>query len=1081
MSVSPNPVRAGQIATYRLDATNVSGEPLTNLVFAATVPTDTEYLDATANHAGAFELGSVLWPALTLAAGESIALTFEVTVDPALVNTTIFEDDMESGPGNFVVSHGQGTADWTLGTANNHSGDPEQPDAPGHAWFASNPSDLTDQYLSLAADVAIAPGSQLRFWHDFTTERSFDGGRVEFSQNQGTSWFGTTAAQIVQTPYNARIHATAESPIANLEAFSGSSGGYVESIVDLDDYAGSNLRIRFRMTSDNMGEGHGWYVDDLHIGTRYHLSNAATVRGSAIQEAQIVADVLPSDNGTPTATPQTITAVQGVPTTLTLTGSDPDGEALTYSVGTPMHGTVSGTPPDVVYRSHPDYSGADTFSFRARDGSALSPPALVSITVLPDSDLDGHEDSVDNCPAIANPGQEDADGDLQGDPCDDDRDGDGTPNTLDPFPTDAAASRDYDGDGQPDELFGPSTTGLVEDQDDDQDGLPDTADQDPLDAANCRTRNPRILLLWGPDAALMRDPAVVYETPFGIDLQLAPLGEPIYVRNLVARLPLHNGTSPVFQAEVRSEAQAIFDRLTVSLPPLGSAFSIETHAVGTPVPAQTLGSPDVIYLVDRTAASRDVDGDGQDDLGNIDGFTWTGVDRFNGRCEGGRAAVFVDGSETARQVAEKIAHEAGHLFGLRNVFPVSAHSEAQPSLDDFKQASCRTPGDFQPSPVTIMDSAFDGPAAAAFIQCDAPGCTVAEPPDCRANHTGQSHNPRYHLLRYGLGYEASTLAANGVTGGDWDDDTSGGATQILRVEFDFSPAGDTPCDSLIHDVALHATCGFDEGETQVWPAGPGDESIARQMPMCEAERLVALAPESCSLRLTGASAPEAPRDLVLVQVPTANWQAEDLATQPVGTVVTLPRLGMGAPSVHTMLVRIESDGPGGPVVSPAFPGAAPAPPSLEPRYELQPDGVLCGALSSEPCGSAGEIAPGGTVTSAFTHASPPPAVAYLPQALVTSFPERADSDGDSVSDLWDNCPSVSNPSQTDTDRDGHGNRCDSDFDQNGLVGGSDFSSFYRTYGSTLGSPDFSKVADCNDDGHIGGPDFGCFINSWNRQ
>ncbi len=59
--------------------------------------------------------------------------------------------------------------------------------------------------------------------------------------------------------------------------------------------------------------------------------------------------------------------------------------------------------------------------------------------------------------------------------------GDNLTDDLDPFPLDAAATIDTDGDGMPDTLDGNSTTGLVEDLDDDNDGWNDTDDAFPLD------------------------------------------------------------------------------------------------------------------------------------------------------------------------------------------------------------------------------------------------------------------------------------------------------------------------------------------------------------------------------------------------------------------------------------------------------------------------------------------------------------------------------------------------------------------------------------------------------------------------
>ena len=90
-----------------------------------------------------------------------------------------------------------------------------------------------------------------------------------------------------------------------------------------------------------------------------------------------------------------------------------------------------------------------------------------------DLDQDGIQDSVDNCPQVANSEQGDNDLDDQGDLCDADDDNDGFDDIVDDFPFDASESLDSDGDG----------IGNNADADDDGDGVADADDAFPLDAS----------------------------------------------------------------------------------------------------------------------------------------------------------------------------------------------------------------------------------------------------------------------------------------------------------------------------------------------------------------------------------------------------------------------------------------------------------------------------------------------------------------------------------------------------------------------------------------------------------------------
>ncbi len=88
-------------------------------------------------------------------------------------------------------------------------------------------------------------------------------------------------------------------------------------------------------------------------------------------------------NQAPTANAQSVTAIKDSPKAITLTGSDPEGGALAFTVLTqPTHGALSGTAPTLTYTPASGYVGPDTFTFEVTDPlAASSAPATVSITV----------------------------------------------------------------------------------------------------------------------------------------------------------------------------------------------------------------------------------------------------------------------------------------------------------------------------------------------------------------------------------------------------------------------------------------------------------------------------------------------------------------------------------------------------------------------------------------------------------------------------------------------------------------------------------------------------------------------------
>jgi len=87
-------------------------------------------------------------------------------------------------------------------------------------------------------------------------------------------------------------------------------------------------------------------------------------------------------NHPPTANSVTLQGAEDTPLSFSLTGSDPDANALTFQVSTPpTKGQLSGTPPNLTYTPAPHAYGVDSFAFVVNDGSAQSSPATVTIQI----------------------------------------------------------------------------------------------------------------------------------------------------------------------------------------------------------------------------------------------------------------------------------------------------------------------------------------------------------------------------------------------------------------------------------------------------------------------------------------------------------------------------------------------------------------------------------------------------------------------------------------------------------------------------------------------------------------------------
>lgn len=113
------------------------------------------------------------------------------------------------------------------------------------------------------------------------------------------------------------------------------------------------------------------------------------------QATRTVSIIVNSINDTPVANASNVFTSEDTPLNGTLTGSDIDGDTLTFTVGsvTPSHGGVVVNPGGTfTYTPTANYNGTDTFSFKVNDGTAGSAEATVTVNIS----------SVNDAPTISN-------------------------------------------------------------------------------------------------------------------------------------------------------------------------------------------------------------------------------------------------------------------------------------------------------------------------------------------------------------------------------------------------------------------------------------------------------------------------------------------------------------------------------------------------------------------------------------------------------------------------------------------------------------------------------------------------------
>ncbi|MBL7727527.1 MAG: T9SS type A sorting domain-containing protein, partial [Dinghuibacter sp.] len=249
--------------------------PITNFKVVDTLPTNVTHISGGTYNAGD---RTVTFSPITLAQGASQNNTFTVRVNNGSyfaptqhINETVAGAVVPAGWAPVSTT----AANWRISSTLSFS-------AP-NALFSPDTTIVSDQTLTTPS-FTINGVTTLSFQHNYNVESNWDGGVVEISTNNGTTW-SDLGNFFTANGYNATLNSTGSNPIRGRRAFSGTSAGFRLSQIDLSSFAGQSIRIRFRFGSDASQGGSGWYVDDILLVSEAAVTTKATLfnAGNAAQ------------------------------------------------------------------------------------------------------------------------------------------------------------------------------------------------------------------------------------------------------------------------------------------------------------------------------------------------------------------------------------------------------------------------------------------------------------------------------------------------------------------------------------------------------------------------------------------------------------------------------------------------------------------------------------------------------------------------------------------------------------------------------------------------------------------------------
>ena len=261
-----------QAGSYLLEVATDAG--FTNIVYSANVAgtsdtssplatNTTHYWRVTVSNACGTGTSSAIWSFTTEPAPGDCTI--------GTVANIVYQEDFDAGDGGWATGGSGNTWAWS-GTNGNGSG----------GWHGDDVGSVTDQYL-ISPAFNLPTGQSpltLQFWNYQQMEDRFggcfDGGIIEVSTNGGSTWTQITTG-LLTDPYDGAVSTSYNNPIGGQDAWCGDPQAWLNSVIDIDAYAGQTAQFRLRLATDSSVSHPGWDIDDVKVQSCVASGNPSVV------------------------------------------------------------------------------------------------------------------------------------------------------------------------------------------------------------------------------------------------------------------------------------------------------------------------------------------------------------------------------------------------------------------------------------------------------------------------------------------------------------------------------------------------------------------------------------------------------------------------------------------------------------------------------------------------------------------------------------------------------------------------------------------------------------------------------------